>query len=234
VIAAAALCPQAPVLLPGLTGRTDAVPALRRACAAALRALLASSPDEVVLLGEAAPGGEHRVTADLGLHRFGVGAGTGASATGARATPPRAGVPLPFVVGSALLDAAGWHGPRRWIAVPPASVELAAAAGGRLASGPVRTAVLALGDGSACRTPKAPGHLDDRAEAFDRALLVAMSGDLPSLLEVDPDLASQLWMQGLAAWQALAGAVPVRRQGQGMDVLWEGDPFGVQYVVALW
>lgn len=228
MIAAAALCPQALVLLPGLGGRTDAVPDLRRACAAAVDALLASSPEEVVLLGEAAPAGEHQVSPHLGLHRFGVGAGTAA-----RAATPGPVVPLPFVLGSVLLDAAGWHGPRRWLAVPPGSAG-AAREGARLDEGPVRTAVLALGDGTACRTLKAPGHLDERAEAFDQALLVGVQTDLPSLLELDPGLASQLLVQGLAAWQALAGALSVRHPGQGMDLLWAGDPFGVQYAVAQW
>jgi len=228
VIAAAALCPLAPVLLPGLGGRTDTVPDLRRACAAAVDALLAASPDEVVLLGEAAPAGEHQVTPELGLHRFGVGAGTAA-----RAAPPGPAVPLPFVVGSVLLDAAGWSGPRRWLAVPSGPAG-AAREGARLAAGPLRTAVLALGDGTACRTLKAPGHLDERAEAFDQALLVGVQTDLPSLLELDPALASRLWVQGLAAWQALAGALSLRHPAQGMDLLWAGDPFGVQYAVAQW
>ena len=70
------------------------------------------------------------------------------------------------------------------------------------------TGLLVMADGSARRTLKAPGYLDDRAAPFDAGVEECLaSGRLAGLAELDPALAAELLVAGRAAWQVLAGAV---------------------------
>ena len=73
-----------------------------------------------------------------------------------------AGCPWPHTVGAWLLDEAGFAGTRVGVG-PATSRDLLAAL-----PGPV--GVLAMGDGSARRTVKAPGYLDEAAGPFDAAV----------------------------------------------------------------
>lgn len=82
------------------------------------------------------------------------------------------------------------------------------------------TGVLVVGNGTAKRTEKAPGHLDERAEAFDAAVAADPHA-------VDAALAEELWAD-VAALDALPGAI-----GEA-EVLLDAAPFGVQYWVAVW
>lgn len=92
-------------------------------------------------------------------------------------------------------------------------------------------AVLVLGNGSATRTEKAPGHFDDRAEEFDRHLAKALAAaDGPALVDLDPALGKELW----------ADIEPLRALGRflrGADLTWavetlyDAAPYGVQYTV---
>ncbi len=53
---------------------------------------------------------------------------------------------------------------------------------------------LVVGNGSARRTEKAPGHLDERAEAFDAGLGRCLKDGLwESVRAIDLDLARDLW-----------------------------------------
>jgi hypothetical protein len=85
---------------------------------------------------------------------------------------------------------------------------------------------LVVGNGSACRTEKAPGHLDDRSFAFDDALesWLRGGGALPAL-----DLAGEL-QASVAGFRQLAAVL-----APGEPVVdYIGDPFGVQYWVMRW
>jgi aromatic ring-opening dioxygenase LigB subunit len=92
-------------------------------------------------------------------------------------------------------------------------------------------ALLVMAEGSARRSRKAPGYLDERSAAFDaevgRAIL---DGDLRALLALDAGLARELMATGRPAWQVLAGAA----NGGHPDSLirYDDDPFGVAYLVA--
>lgn len=97
------------------------------------------------------------------------------------------------------------------------------------------TALVVMGDGSACRSETSPGYLDDRAIGFDQSVADALAeADCLSLLELDPTLASELIVAGRAPWQVAAAAA------EAMPTTWRGelvastDPYGVMYFVASW
>ena len=98
-----------------------------------------------------------------------------------------------------------------------------------------RVALLVLGDGSACRSEKAPGYFDARAEPFDAGVARALAdADAQALLDLDADLAGQLQCAGRAPWQVLAGGVrPDGRSWQGR-LHYDEAPYGVAYFVATW
>ena len=86
---------------------------------------------------------------------------------------------------------------------------------------------LIVGNGSARRTEKAPGHLDERAHDFDERLAAGLRrGDLSA---VDLSLATQLWasVDGIAR-------LPDLLHGETATVDYDDDPFGVQYWVMRW
>lgn len=94
-----------------------------------------------------------------------------------------------------------------------------------------RVGLLVVGDGSARRTEKAPGHLDERAAAFDEQVVAALrSGDPAQLASLNPVLGTELLVGGLSAWRAVA-AVGGSWLGA---VLYDQAPYGVGYVVATW
>lgn len=94
------------------------------------------------------------------------------------------------------------------------------------------TGLLVVGDGTAKRTEKAPGHLDPRAAAFDADVENALAaGDPAALLALDEGLAEELWVGGLGVWRAVARAAPGPWRGR---VHLAEAPYGVGYVVASW
>lgn len=96
-----------------------------------------------------------------------------------------------------------------------------------------RTVLLVVADGSARRGLRAPGHLDERALAFDAAWQSAVeSGSPQGLLDIDTDLAAELLCTGGAPLQTLGAAT--RDRSITAEVLAAGDPFGVAYSVAVW
>ena len=237
VITSAALCPWPPLLVRELTGaaRDPALPELRAACAGAVAALLRDDPEVVAVVGPGAvtaswPGGGR-----LNIAAFGPGAlvPDPAPAAGTAVRPARPVLPPAPGMGAYLLDQAGYRGPRLiWSVSADEPVAGCRKLGADLAGGSARTALLVIGDGSARRGPRAPGHFDERAAAFDAEVERAVrAADLPALLDVDPALARDLMATGRPAWQVLAGAL----EGTGrltVEVPYAGDPFGVMYLVA--
>ena len=74
--------------------------------------------------------------------------------------------------------------------------------------------MLVVANGSACRTEKAPGHLDERAEGFDATIEDALRGGAPeTALALTEDLARELWCHDLPALQWLVSAVQGARGG---------------------
>ena len=90
-----------------------------------------------------------------------------------------------------------------------------------------------VANGSATRTEKAPGHLDDRAHGFDEALGTALAqGDAAALRGLDETLGDELWCHDVPAWHRLGELVtePVT----SVEVDYDDDPYGVQYWVVRW
>jgi hypothetical protein len=230
MITAAALCPAPPLLAPELTGGDPVLPALRQACLEATARLLRTEPEVVVVVGAAPQTRAWDGASTLNLASFAPALAAGAAA-GTRSAGTR-GLPAPLGLGALLLDQAGYAGPRILQAIgqdeaSATCVEL----GRRLGESAERAALLVLADGSARRTRKAPGHLDERSAAFDAEVERAVrSGDLAALERVDPVLARELMATGRPAWQVLSGAL--HGAAPGADVLYSDDPFGVAYLVA--
>ena len=94
-------------------------------------------------------------------------------------------------------------------------------------------ALLVMGDGSARRSIAAPGHLDDRAQAFDAAVATALaSGDAETLADLDVELGAELMSVGVPAWRA-AGSL-LAASAYRADLLADVAPYGVGYFVARW
>ncbi len=92
--------------------------------------------------------------------------------------------------------------------------------------------LLVVGNGTACRGEKAPGHLDPRAAGFDTALAAALvAGDGKALRALDHRLAEELWCYDVPAFARLAEVLP---PGAPAEVRYDADPFGVQYWVLTW
>ncbi|MEV5974532.1 class III extradiol dioxygenase subunit B-like domain-containing protein [Streptomyces sp. NPDC051921] len=234
MLVAAAVCPCPPLLVPAVAaGAAPELAEARTACSDALGVLAASRPDRLVVVGPATEG-------DRGVFPAGsVGsfAGFGVDLTVRLGSGPGGDRPLP-----ASLAVAGWlleH--TDWAAAPveglgvgePLEAARCAATGRDIAGSAERVALLVMGDGSACRTLKAPGYLDERAEAFDAEAARALgSADPAALLALDEELAYELKAAGRAPWQVLAGAA------EGADLagrlLFEDAPYGVGYFVAAW
>ena len=130
------------------------------------------------------------------------------------------GEPLGLRVGRHLLELAGWTG--------PVTVGAVDDPGG----GP--TAYVVVGDGSAKRSERAPGHLDQRAFDVDATILRALgSADTAALSGLDPALCDELLVTAAAPLGRAAYVLRDRTDLAG-EVLWSGDPYGVLYWVARW
>ncbi len=91
--------------------------------------------------------------------------------------------------------------------------------------------LLVVANGTAARSEKAPGHLDERAAAFDQVVEDALrAGDPSALRSLDPDLGRELWAHDVDALRQL-GELSGSYEA---TVDYADDPFGVQYWVVRW
>jgi hypothetical protein len=208
-----ALVPGVLALLPAYAGRTDPIAELRAACVAAVEWL----GEDVTVVAD--PQGM-RVAEALG-----VSPGLGVARR----------------QGSSLLDqrSGGFDGGFETVASATSSTNVGAPGGGfetvagaTYSTSVVGTNVLVVGNGSARRSEKAPGHLDERAAAYDSELEKALrAGDVGALRALDPDLAEELMVGNLAGFARLGELLPA---GLAPEVDYADDPFGVQYWVMRW
>jgi hypothetical protein len=224
MIVAAACIPQAPLLLPGLTGGTVAeVEEVRAAVSDAVDAIIEHGPDEVVVVGAAPATATYPPDAPTPAGRL-------APAPGRR--PQRTALPVPLAVGRSALEERSVP----WIlqgVEHRAPTGDCGALGRRIAARPGRTGLLVVADGSARGGEKAPGYVDSRADGVDAHIAGALDSAAPdALLALDPELCEDLLIAGRAAWQVMAGAC----DGTAWltRTLYHGDPFGVTYRVVTW
>jgi hypothetical protein len=93
-------------------------------------------------------------------------------------------------------------------------------------------AVLVIGNGSACRSEKAPGFFDAQAAAYDERLGIALARpDRIALANLDRGLGRKL----LADVDSLRWlGSEVLTSAHRSTLLYDDDPFGVQYWVMTW
>ncbi|WLQ40239.1 class III extradiol dioxygenase subunit B-like domain-containing protein [Streptomyces laculatispora] len=235
MLVAAAVCPCPPLLVPDVAaGAAPELDAARTACSDALGVLAASRPDLLIVIGPAdlTGRGPHPEGATGTFERFGVDLAVRLGRDLGTAGRP---LPASLAVGAWLLARTGWaDAPVEALGVVETLETGRCTDTGRaLAARADRVALLVMGDGSACRTVKAPGYLDERATEFDAAASRALgAADTGALIALDEALGHELKAAGRAPWQVLAGAA----QGAGLDgrLLYDDAPYGVGYLVAAW
>ncbi|MEU6271884.1 class III extradiol dioxygenase subunit B-like domain-containing protein [Streptomyces populi] len=248
MLVAAAVCPCPPLLVPEVAaGAAPELDAARAACTDALGVLAASRPDLLVVVGPAEKSGRgphpegtrgsfggFGVDLDVCLGRPGAeGAGPGTADAGP-ASPERE-LPPSLAVAAWLLERTGWSdAPVEGLGVgEPLEAERCVQVGRQIGRRAGRVALLVMGDASACRTLKAPGYLDERAQDFDAEVARALAAaDVEALKTLDTSLAYELKAAGRAPWQVLAGAA--EGAGLGGALLHDDAPYGVGYLVAAW
>ncbi|MFD4543184.1 class III extradiol dioxygenase subunit B-like domain-containing protein [Streptomyces bauhiniae] len=232
MLVAAAVCPCPPLLVPEVAaGAAPELDAARAACVDALGVLAAARPDRLLVIGPAEQGGRHPQGTRGSFRGFGVDL----DVTLGPGDAPGPELPAALAVAAWLLERTGWMDvPIEGVAVEadlPAGQ--CAALGAEIRGGNDRIALLVMGDGSASRTLKAPGYLDDRAAPFDAEAARAFgTADLAALAALDTGLARGLQASGRAPWQVLAAAA----EGADLDgtLLYDEAPYGVGYLVAAW
>ena len=224
VRAAVAFCPAPPLLLPAVEVRPDAATtALRLACAAAVAEMLAARPEVVVVVADGAAPGERFGAGDVGdLRGFGVDVTIPFEGP---VRPDGRRVPTAHALGAWLLDQAGFAATR--IGAGPGDLS-------QLARDlPAPLGVLAMGDGSARRSVKAPGYLDEAAAPFDAGVARALgTGDAAALAALDPQEGTRQLAAGVPVWRAVGAAFAGRTVTGRLHH--DAAPFGVGYLAATW
>jgi hypothetical protein len=221
---AVAFCPSPPLLHPGIEGRpAPETVELRHACTEAVDRLLSLGPEVVVVVGAGVAPGIRFGPGDRGsLRGFGTELAVGFAGP---AQPHGRDLPLPHALGAWLLDEAGFGVTR--LGVGPEDL------GGLLRDLPGPIGVLAMGDGSARRTLKAPGYLDEAAAPFDAAVARAIAaGDAAALADLDLSAGERLLAAGTPTWRAVGATLVGREIAARLHL--DAAPFGVGYVVADW
>jgi hypothetical protein len=224
-IRAAAVCPQAPALVPEVGhGVAEELADVRNAALVAIDSVLATSPDRIVVLGDGAR--EHSAleqgALEQGAHEWDESAGGTFRGFGPDVRAGGANLVLPpgHTVGAWLLDVAGWAGPRTYAS--KLDVE-----------GPEYVGVLVMADGSARHRLLAPEWEDVDGRVFDATIAKALeSGDASALASLDLDAAGEFQASGTSGLVALGEATKGTRTVA--QLRYEGAPFDVGYWVADW
>jgi hypothetical protein len=245
VLVAAAVCPAGPVLVPEVAqGAAGELDGCRDACHDVIATMLAQRADVVVVVGAGSATREHPAGTPGSLAPVGVALSVrlGTSPGGDLAGGGRVGddgvasLPLSLALGAWLLAPHTAVARLQVTGLETATDEPVASCldlGRGVADMAGRVALLVIADGTARRGPAAPGYTDERSAAVDEAWTDALAAGRPDeLTALDADLADALMMVGRAPLQVLAGAADAR-QWRGA-LVWQGDPYGVQYAVASW
>lgn len=258
MLVAAALVPDTVLLVPGAAGRDDVLADLRAAALDAVAAVLDAEPELIVVVAPGRRDGDLVGPVRASLTAAGIPDGRLGWSRAAPDGAPVVGVAAS--VGLLMLARSGWTGPVRVVEVGPpdngsvagsglpgsrpaphlrsAGAQLVGAGPGSAAS-PTRSGgvgILVVGSLSARHGPDAPLADDERAPAYDAALLADLADGGPAararLAALDPELARELGVTGWGPWQVLLGSVGDREVDA--EVLAAAAPFGAQHVVATW
>jgi hypothetical protein len=134
---------------------------------------------------------------------------------------------------AACLAAVAWLGEDVRVIAGAQGARVASSLLAEVGTAPVTSgeAYLIVGNGSACRSEKAPGHLDPRAAGFDEALGKALvTPDPEALGALDLGFADELW----ADVGPIKEAADLLRSVETVAVDYDDDPYGVRYWVARW
>jgi hypothetical protein len=210
-----AFVPAAPLLVPAVAGGSaPADEELRAACRSVAASLVAADPGRIVVAAGWPAGGSWDDAHTWGFEGFGVQR---------QPADDRPRLPWPLGIGAWLLDDVGWTGARSYVAADGVGSGL-----------DDDTALLVVGDGTARRTEKAPGHLDDRAEAYDAEIARCLrDGDIAGLGGLDPELGAELMCGGLAVWHWLVTSL-AGHSVAAAELLADTAPYGVGYFAATW
>jgi hypothetical protein len=213
-ISAVAFCPHPPLLLPGIAAGTEIeTESLRFACDQAVGRLIETGPSQVVILGADGP--------PVSLRSLAPGL----------VDSDQRRLPLALLVGEWLLSRQPQCPPSIYVRIGPDGDAITPWPD---MAGP--TALLVMGDGSARRSVKGPGYLDERAQPFDDAVVDALANPARgALANLDLTLAAELLVAGAPAWMATAKLAGVDWQSDWHgEVLYADAPYGVMYMVATW
>ena len=209
MLVGAVVCPHPPLIVPEVAaGAAAELDDLRTACDGALGRLIAANPDVITVVGA----GDEVHGSGGTFAPYGVALTVGSAPFT---------LPLPHTVGCWLLDRAGWSGERRYVGASATAT-----------FDDRRHGLLVMGDASARRTEKAPGYIDQRAEAYDASVAAALRAGPAAVAELSGALAKELLAAGWPAWQFLARAAADAEWD--CHVTYDGAPYGVGYLVAEW
>lgn len=230
MIVGAAVCPGAPLLVPGvaehLAGRAVGLSAAVRLAIDRLGAA-----DRLLVISAARSGNPTRRVRGLTM-------GDGAPLRRSDLADPRdrsvpTGAAVGAMVGTGVL--ARFPSIRSWATVDGVEVADDGSSPGNLVDPAERVGLLVIADGAATHGDDAPGRRDDRAGPFDDAIGEALAAGDPKALGlacVDRDLASRLMavIEPLRMLARLTGDDPPT----AAELLYRDHPFGVGYFVASW
>lgn len=222
MITGAAFCPHPPALIPDVAqGAAGQLDGLRGACSTAIRRV-ATPGATVVVIGSGGRSAIHAANVRGSLAGYGVALEV---PLGAEESGPVA-LPLSLTVGAWLLrDALGPGCGAVGIEVGPDDPPV-------LPAREDRVALLVMGDGSARRSVKAPGYLDEGAAGFDAAVVEALAAGTPGGLRVDERSGGEQLAAGVPAWRHAASLLD--GGNYRADMFYDEAPYGVGYFVAAW
>jgi hypothetical protein len=223
---AAAVCPHPPVLVPELAaGAAVELDELRAACDTAVARLWACGASRVLVVGADAATREHPPPFGGSFAPWGVRVQVGIGA----------GLPLSLLMAAWLLSRQPDGKDVAMLGVAQDADPATCRGLGATHDDAEPWALLAMGDGSACRGLKSPGYDDPRAAPYDEGIAKALAtADVEALDGLDPDLSAELLVGGRAPWQVLAGAVAATGRPWRGDLTYNEAPYGVAYFVASW
>ncbi len=219
--------PQAPLLVPQLTGgESPELAELRTACRVALTRIAAPGR-QLVVVGSGPEDRRYEAAARGSLAGYGVPVEVSLGSD----QPGPLELPLSLTVGA-------------WVVRDALGPETGAIGYSVATDRPnlwqrPDTALVVVADGSARRAETAPGYLDERSGEFDAWIAEALRRGQGNMLhppggEVDDDLAlaRQLMAAGGATWDAIAATTEAA--DWDAELLYDAAPFGVGYFVAVW